>query len=179
MKVNYAIIPECFADTNLIETITNSYNSFNHQKSCNEVSRVMQSPKLINSFAVGIIDKDKREINYLSQFKLVVESEDLFLFKHPDKHHYIIQISPAIEKMILKAAEEVGIKIEMFGLPSEFEQLKRITKRQTSRNNPSLRSLFIELKNRKVSQIITLAKWITYLKQNTYHSNIDEIINNH
>lgn len=178
MKVNYAIIPECFADTNLIETITNSYNSFNHQKSCNEVSRVMQSPKLIDSFAVGIIDKDKREIHYLSQFELRAKSEDLFLFKHPDKHHYIIQIFPAIEKLILKAAEEVGVKIEMFGLPNELEQLKRITKRQTSRNNPSLRRLFNELKNRKASQIMILAKWVIYLKQNTYHSNIDEIINN-
>jgi len=117
MKVNLTIIPECYTDTNLVETITNSFNGFNHQKGCNNVSGIMQS-KLSGSFALGIIDKDKNEINYLTQFVQVIQKGDLFLFKHPQKHHYIIQISPAIEKFILKSAEEneadvVGLSIAM------------------------------------------------------------------
>jgi len=177
MKVNYAIIPECYADTNLVETITNSFNSFNHQKSCNEVSRTMQSPRLIDSFALGIIDKDKRAIKYLETFELIVQSDNLLLFKHPEKHHYIIQIDPAIERFILNSAEEIGIELKEFGLPENLDELRKITKRQTSRNNPSLRNLFNELKKQNASQIVTLSKWISYLKENTFHVNIDELIN--
>lgn len=178
MKVDYSIIPECYADTNLVETITGSFNGFNHQKSCNEVSKAMQSPKLMDAFALGIIDKDKKAIRYLEGFEPVYNLEDLFLFKHPQKHHYIIQISPAIEKFILKSANEIGIDMRNFGLPNEFEDLKRFTKRNTSRNDPALRKLFMELKNKNARQIVTLSKWISYLKENTYHSNTDEIINN-
>lgn len=175
MKVNYSIIPECYADTNLIETITNSVNSYNHQKGCNMVSNAMQSPKLNDSFALGVIDKDKREIKYLEVFEKVAQSRDLYLFKHPEKHHYIIQISPAIEKFILKSAQEAGINLKTFGIPNEFEQLKKITKRETSRNDSSLSHLFLELKNKNALQIVTLSKWISYLKEKNYDANMEEL----
>lgn len=174
MKVNLTIIPECYTDTNLVETITNSFNGFNHQKGCNNVSGIMQS-KLSGSFALGIIDKDKNEINYLTQFVQVIQKGDLFLFKHPQKHHYIIQISPAIEKFILKSAEEVKINPAEFGIPDNIELLKKVTKTKTSKTDPILRKLFTELINRNASQIVTLANWISYFKENTYHSNMDEI----
>jgi hypothetical protein len=174
MKVNYAIVPECYTDTNLVETITGLFNAFNHQKSCNQVSKTMQK-NLTDSFAVGIIDKDKRQINYLQEFELAASSEDLFLFKHPLKHHHIIQISPAIESFILKSAEEAGIGLETFGLPNDFNSFKRITKRQTSRTNPNLRRLFSELENKKASQIVTLSNWILYLKEKNYESKIEEL----
>jgi len=175
MKVNLSIIPECYADTNLVETITNSYQGFNHQKNCNKVGSTMQI-KFADVFALGIIDKDKKSIVYLKEFEQVAIFEDLFLFKHPNKHHYIIQIFPAIERFILKSAEEVGVDLSLFGLPSDFEELKRITKRQTSKLNPALRNLFNELKNKNASQIVTLSNWISYLKENTYNSEIEEII---
>jgi hypothetical protein len=173
MKVNYAIIPECYTDTNLVETITGSFNTFNHQKSCNEVSKTMQE-KLADSFALGIIDKDKRQINYLNEFKLSVSSEDLFLFKHPLKHHYIIQISPAIESFILKSAKEVGVSLRTYGLPEDLNGLKKITKRQTSRNNPNLRRLFSHLKNKNAPQIVTLSNWISYLKEKNNEQRINK-----
>ena len=177
MKVNYTIIPECFADTNLIETITDSFNSYNHQKGCNKVSITMQSPMLNDSFALGIIDKDKHQIKYLDKFENIATSGDLYLFKHPQKHHYIIQISPALENFILKSAEELKVNLTNFGLPNELNLLRKTTKTPTSRNNPKLRRLFTELKNKKAPQIVTLANWISYLKENTYDSDINELIN--
>lgn len=174
MKVNYTIIPECYTDTNLIETISGSSNEFNHQKSCNKVSQTMQT-RLSESFAVGIIDKDKRQIKYLDEFENVVSTGDLSLFKHPLKHHYIIQISPAVESFILKSAKEVGISLKTFGLSDDLNDLKRITKRQTSRSNPNLRRLFSELKNKKATQIVILSNWISYLKEKNYKSNIEEL----
>ena len=41
--------------------------------------------KFTDSFAVGIIDKDKRENPYLQEFDLVAEKESLLLFKHRNK----------------------------------------------------------------------------------------------
>jgi hypothetical protein len=176
MKPNFSIIPECYADTNLVETITNSFNSYQHQKGCNNVAKVMQD-KFKDSFALGIIDRDKREIEYLKQFELKISDDDLFLYKHPSKHHFIIQISPAIESFILKAANDAEINPEEFNLPQEIEQLRQVTKKKTSRENHELRSLFTELKNRNASQIVLLSKWILYLKENNYNASIEEIKN--
>jgi hypothetical protein len=93
----------------------------------------------------------------------------------PLKHHYIIQISPAIESFILKSAKEVGVSLRTYGLPEDLNGLKKITKRQTSRNNPNLRRLFSHLKNKNAPQIVTLSNWISYLKEKNYESKIEEL----
>ena len=49
-----AIIPECYVDTCLTETITACFDQFNHQKGCGTVSRVLQN-KFKDGFAVGIV----------------------------------------------------------------------------------------------------------------------------
>ena len=53
------IIPECYVDTNLIETLVPTAKGYNHQKGCNNVVKVMKE-KLSDKFAVGIVDKDAR-----------------------------------------------------------------------------------------------------------------------
>jgi hypothetical protein len=177
MSVDLSIIPECFVDTNLIETISPPQKGYNHQKGCGNVAKTMQN-KFKDSFAVGIIDRDKKEIKYLNEFELKVNRGDLFLFQHPDRHHYIIQISPAVESFILESVHQTNINLVDFGLPDNIDELKKITKKQTSKKSPQLSKLFVELKNKNATQIVTLSNWISYLKENTYHSNTDEIINN-
>ena len=54
--VDLCIIPECYVDTNLTETIVPPKLGYNHQKGCGTVSNRMKG-KLANAFAVGIIDK--------------------------------------------------------------------------------------------------------------------------
>lgn len=61
------IIPECYIDTNLVETLVFT-GGCNHQKGCNQVAKVMQE-KFANRFAVGIIDADKRRPSYLNEFE--------------------------------------------------------------------------------------------------------------
>lgn len=51
-------MPECYADTLLIETLVPCKRGYNHKKSCNEVAKGMQSV-FKDKFALGIIDKDK------------------------------------------------------------------------------------------------------------------------
>ncbi|MCF8357389.1 MAG: hypothetical protein K9H26_01435 [Prolixibacteraceae bacterium] len=52
MNVDYCIIPECYTDTNLIETIAPPLNKkgYNHQMGCNKVSSKMRF-NLKNSFS--------------------------------------------------------------------------------------------------------------------------------
>jgi hypothetical protein len=178
MSVDLSIIPECFVDTNLIETISPPKKGYNHQKGCGNVAKTMQN-KFKDSFALGIIDRDKKEIKYLDEFELKINNENLFLYQHPVKPHFIIQISPAVESFILENVHQSEINLEDFGLPCNIDELKKITKKQTSKKNPQLSRLFSALKNKNASQIVTLSKWISYLKENTYHSNVDEIIKNH
>ncbi len=57
------IIPECYADTNLINLLIGK--DCNHQKGCPNVCKTM-AHKFNNEFAVGIIDKDKHEPKAMS-----------------------------------------------------------------------------------------------------------------
>lgn len=176
MNVDLSIISECFVDTNLIETICPAQRGYNHQKGCGNVAKTMQN-KFGDTFAVGIIDKDKKEIKYLDEFQLKLNIDNLFLFQHPVKPHFIIQINPAVESFILENVFQTKINLEDFGLPSNIDELKKITKKKTSKKDPQLSKLFFELKNKNASQIVTLSNWISYFKEKTYHSNINEIKN--
>ncbi len=178
MKNDFLIIPECYIDTLLVETLVppNNRRGYNHQMGCNKVSSKMQND-LKNDFALGIIDKDKRIVPYIEEFELLVSFENIFLFKHKRKHHYFIQINPAIEAFLLKVAEDTGIDTKEFGVPNSLNELKSITKKKTSKDNPNLKSFIKDLKNKNAPQIVTLTNWISYLKTNTYHSDINEIKN--
>ena len=105
-----AIMPECFADTLLIETLVPPKTGYNHKHSCLKVEAAMKNS---NSFAVGIIDKDKKAIRYLEQFEVIDEIENsLLLWKHKSKLQFIIQICPALEKWILNICESENIPMK-------------------------------------------------------------------
>ncbi|HUZ59506.1 MAG TPA: hypothetical protein VMU83_12065 [Hanamia sp.] len=104
--MDQSIIPECFVDTNLIETLVPPTGQYNHQKGCGTVAKVMKQ-RFADRFALGIIDRDKHEVDYLKEFNEICTSGSLILHKHKIKHHYIIQINPAIERFILKSVNEV------------------------------------------------------------------------
>lgn len=164
------ILSECYIDTCLIETITNCFNQFNHQKSCGKVSKVMQE-KFKDSFALGIIDKDKHEIAYIKEFELLVSNDSLFLYKHKTRFHYLIQISPAIEKFFLKAVKEKEIKLTNYGLPSEFEKIRKISKRIADKNETDFKKfkrLFSDLSD--TSEFRALANLVLYLGEKSYHA---------
>jgi len=169
------IIPECYIDTCLTETITSCFDQFNHQKGCGTVSKVMRE-KFGDGFALGIIDKDKREIPYLQEFDLITSRNSLYLYKYRTKPNYIIQITPAIEKFFLKATEEKGIDIKTFGLPVELKELTKITKQISDKNEADFkmfRQLFKELSD--ASEFVKLANLIQYLGGNMYKVDNEEL----
>jgi hypothetical protein len=175
--MDFNIIPECYVDTNLVETIAppTEKRGYNHQKGCGTVAKKMQDDNALkDGFAVGIIDKDKKEIKYLNVFEEITNWDNqLKLLKHPQKHHYFIQIIPAIEKWILVNAQEVDIDLKEFDLPNEIEGLKKYAKRTTSKFDEKFRKLFRELKRREASGVMTLSKWIVYLKKENYKVDTD------
>lgn len=170
-----SIIPECYIDTCLTETITSCFNQFNHQKGCNTVCKVMQE-KFGNSFALGIIDKDKKEVAYLQEFELVASNDSLFVYKHKSKHHYIIQITPAIEQFFIKAANEIGVDLTSYGLFSDIKELTRVTKQVSDKNEAvfkMFKRLFRDLS--EAPEMVRLANLIQYLGENRYEVKVGEL----
>jgi hypothetical protein len=172
--VDLCIIPECYVDTNLIETLVPPQNGYNHQKGCGTVSNRMKG-KLADDFAVGIIDKDKKDLDYLKEFDEVIQYGKLHLFKHHSRHHYIIQISPAIERFIIDNAVLCKLSLSGYNLPEGLAELKRITKSVDSKKDLRFKKLFKDVLNGGSDEFRILANWIIYLKEYTYHVNIDEL----
>jgi len=165
--MDLSIYTECNVDTNLVETLVPPKSGYNHQYGCNNVARAMKV-RMADKFAIGIIDRDKEELDYLKEFDIAIESDALILHRHKSRHHYIIQISPAAERFILNAAEKVGVSLDEYNLSNTLEGLKEITKTVRSKNEPRLKKLFKTLQNKKAPEIVQLTNWITYLKEKQY-----------
>lgn len=162
------LIPECYIDTNLIETI--SFAGCNHQKSCSMVVGTMRR-KYADRFAVGIIDKDKREVSALKEFDWVTDNGSLFLLKHRERPHYIVQISPAVEMFVMGAVTAKGTRFGDYGLPDDFDALKRMTKTVTSKKDADFRRLFKDLSD--TPQMLLLRDVLLYLVEKRYDADVN------
>lgn len=179
--MNYSIIPECYIDTNLVETIVppakeaNS-SGYSHLSGCGTVASVMQK-RFADTFALGIIDRDKKAVDYLREFDEIIKTVSLILHKHKHKerHHYFIQICPAVERFILNSAEAIGISLQDYSLPTDLDKLKKITKSTNSKNDPKFKNLFKALLKNAAPDVVKLAAWINYLKTNPYTVNVETI----
>ncbi|RTL60085.1 MAG: hypothetical protein EKK37_04375 [Sphingobacteriales bacterium] len=174
--MDLAIIPECYVDTNLVETLVPPQKQYNHQKGCGTVTKVMKE-RFENSFAVGVIDKDKKEVDYLKEFNEVGKSEGLILHKHKTRSHYIIQIAPAIELFIFKCLADAGLSAAEFGLPTNLELFRKESKTINSKNDDRFKKLFKALRNAGSIEIQRLSTLIKYLKERNYRADENEIKN--
>ena len=136
--------------------------------------------KRLKSFALGIIDKDKKQIKYLDKFVIIDEvAADLILWRHADIqiHHWIIQICPALEMFIFKICEAENIDISSFG-EDALEGIKYYTKSIARLNNPKLQSLFNVInRNDENINVRKLKGWIKLLKEKNYQVDINELKN--
>ena len=166
------IIPECYVDTNLLETLVTTAKGYNHQKGCNNVVKVMKE-KLADEFAVGIVDKDNRQNRYVDEYEEVGHTDSLFFYKHPDKAHYLVMISPAVDGFILKCAGDVETDMEQFGFSSDLKSFTEQTKKVSSKEDVTFKNLFQELKN--ADEVVVLKKALKYLKENKYQSDPEKL----
>lgn len=171
------IIPECYVDTKLVKILYPPKSKrYNHQKGCNTVTKEMQE-KFADDFALGIVDRDKRSLDYAKEFEVVFQTTQLELMKHKIKHHYLIFIIPAMEKWLMENLDEIGGFLSDFGLPNDFEKFKKITKTSKSEQNDPyskhLDSLFKTLKEKGAKNVLILAYWLNYLKNNPYNADLE------
>lgn len=166
------IIPECYVDTNLIETLIGM--GCNHQKGCNQVANIMKG-KFSERFAIGIIDGDKRRPGYLDEFDEIGETEHLKAYRHRERVHYILMINPAIEKLIIDSAKVAEVSLSDFELAGKLEELKKQTKQLTSNRDPRFKNLFQVLK--KDGEIKLLKNILGYLSHNQYNSSPEALKN--
>ena len=174
--MDQSIIPECYIDTNLVETLVPPTGQYNHQKGCGTVAKVMKE-RFADRFALGIIDRDKHEIDYLNEFNEICTSGSLILHQHKIRHHYIIQICPAMERFILRNVTQAGISLNEFDLPSDFDLLKKESKSVNSKSDPRFKKLFKTLKQHNVAEIEKLCNWIKYLKEANYNADVSVLKN--
>lgn len=166
------IISECYVDTNLLETLVPTAKGYNHQKGCNNVVKVMKE-KFADEFAVGVVDKDKRQIRYVDEFEEVAHTDSLFFYKHPDKAHYLVMVSPAVDGFILKCAEDVKMDMGQFGLSSDLKSFTEQTKKVSSKEDVTFKNLFQKLK--KADEVVVLKNALKYLKENKYQSDPERL----
>ncbi len=165
------IIPECYIDTNLVETLV-CHGGCNHQKGCNQVAKIMQE-KYADRFAVGIIDADKRQPSYLNEFHLIASSTNLDLLRHSVCPHYIIRVKPAADGFILSCVQTAQIDISEYGLSPVLKEFTSQTKDVMSNKDPRFKRLFKALKNS--GEMKLMQSLIDYFVTNTYNSVDDEL----
>jgi len=125
--------------------------------------------KKSDNVAFGIIDDDKCVPALFNSFELLKKhSENLAIYKHSEKPHYIVKISKAAEDFILRNAEKCGISMTDYNLPDKLPALIRRTKNIAAKSDPDLRRLFAVLKQNKNSDFYKLAQWIELFKANPY-----------
>ena len=177
------VIPECYIDTCLINVLleTSGKNGVNHGKGNSATAKKMQE-KYHDSFSIGIIDKDKRAIEYLNSFSLInntIEDYSL-LYKHNDIHHYFIQLCPESEDWICNVSREIGIDLRQeHGLPDTPLSLASHTKEVDSKTDYRFIGLFkhIVRKSEEVNfePVLKLKNWLRILVDNNYQVDINEL----
>lgn len=172
-KLQY-VIPECFVDTNVIQTLIQK-KGVNHQMSCSQVIKVM-SDKFSENFAVGIIDADKKEPRSINDFNVFIgKSEELTLLKKENKPHYLVKINNVMETFLLHCAKEIGYDMSQLGIESTLAGLKRITKIKSSQENPVVTKLVKKL--RPSTSMNLLSEILLYLMENQYSTSTEELKN--
>lgn len=173
LNSNKCVIPECYIDSCLVEVLLIADRDYvNHHKGNGKVALEMRD-RFNNDFCIGIIDEDRKPLDYLKFFENKKETEFLRLWKHKNKHQYIIQIRPVIEKWIITICEIAGISLIEFNLPNELKSLLKVTKSIGSRKDERLINLFKEMKRKNCEPVIELKLWLEFLKNNKQNANVD------
>ena len=159
------VMPECFVDTNLIEYLLNA--GVNHQHCCSKVVGQLKST-FANRFAIGIIDKDKVQLGYIRECDMIAQTEHLTLMKHRERHHYLITITPAVDKFVLDCAREQNVNVTQFDLPCELQQFTKETKKVSSNADSRFKSLFAAIQNNSEIHVLKMA--LTHLCEHKYES---------
>lgn len=173
--IHSSFIPECYLDTNLVETILKAPNCVNHRKGNSNVVGRMEEDRVSDKFLVAVIDDDKVKVKGLEKFRLVerLSRNGLRLFSHLSKKHYLVQLSPAIERWLMNECGKAAINLSEYGFPDTIKGWKNL-KNRAQRNDGKFKDLFrLMLENEKCDEIIELKRWLVFFRDNNYNTNLD------
>jgi len=168
-------MPECFLDTNLVEALLNKPYTVNHKKGNSSILKAMEEARLKESFVVALIDDDKVKVKALESYEKVdrLGKKTMKLFIHLERKHFVIQVSPAIEKWIMSECKKGKINMEEFGLPGDLSGLRRM-KGLAQRNDNQFKDLFkMMVATEDCDEIIEMKRWLIFFRDNNIQTNID------
>jgi hypothetical protein len=163
------ILPECHADTKVVEIITRASEKYNHQHGCGQIASQLKN-RLKDHVALGIIEEDKNKglvAKYFLEFREIKLENSLILKRHNTKKQYLILICPAIEEWLLMNATSVDVDPANHNLPPNLEGFKHLTKIQNIDRNVGFYQFIKLLTKKEAPGIITLKNWTEAFINNT------------
>jgi hypothetical protein len=173
--MDFNVLPECYIDTKLVKILVPPRTNYNHQKGTNVLKKMAE--QLADEFALGVVDEDVEDRQYAQQFQLLYDYQGcLRLLKHPNRPHFLIYLCPAVEKWIIGRADEAAISLTDFGLPHDFDKLRKLSKTSKSEaqdpNSDNFQRLFKVLRQANPPAVAVLTFWISHLKENSYTADL-------
>jgi len=161
--MNFDLLPECYADTLMVQMM--GYERPNHCHSIGDVANTMRQ-KFNNRTAIGFIDKDKPGTipSYISEFDLLLSSNNVELCWHSESKHFIIIVAPALEQWLLETAEDLSIDTSQYGFKN-LKQLRNLTKSQHVNQNNNLKQFFNTLNQKKNSPLKEIKSWVDTIRE--------------
>lgn len=159
------ILPECYADTLLIEILCRKIP--NHQLSIGEVANAMLHKSYKNQLAIGVIDADKKKPAYFLEFNMIESFDNIELKQHPDKKHYAIIIAPAFELFVKNAADEVEVDLATFGF-KDMKQFRNICKNINVGKNQQIKQLLNTINQKQAPSTEQIKTWINNILPDIY-----------
>lgn len=146
------IIPECDADTLLVELLFMRGRAGHRKGISNTVKAVIDYPT--NQTVIGICDTDKFKrdrdnpnIKLFSNSILRLPNEFGFTINNiPDTNKYLVRINPEFESWIWDIIKKNNISIESHGI-STLEEFYMITKHFRTNQDPRLKRLLLSIIN--------------------------------
>jgi hypothetical protein len=154
MNHHYQVVPECYADTLLVEML--GFERPNHQLGIGKVFGSLNK-SFQGRVAVGIIDNDKVKPKDLDTFERI--SEEHGIKRLIKGKHSILVICPAFEDWIFENARIAGVNPEQYGFKNR-KSLEGACKKVDAKRNESLKQFFNTLKQKQPPGFLQLKRWI-------------------
>ncbi|MEZ4775325.1 MAG: hypothetical protein R3D00_19225 [Bacteroidia bacterium] len=159
----FHLIPECFADTEMVRIIFKDLEScnLNHASGISEVSKALQKKDLPNYLNIGFVDKDRKNVPfYLDEFEIVEQVANVAFKKHPTSNDYLFIVDPAIERFLLQELAEINKPPSDYQLPDDFKNFKKTLKKTHIQNHLGYKHMVSDLLEAETTGITFMRKMI-------------------
>ena len=115
---------ECEPDEVLVRSLGVPKKKIRHVHSKGNVCRRL----LKNKNSVGVVDEDPESVQprYIQKLELISQEYGIRLLRDRGAGNHIIVLSPTLEGWLIKAAQDAGLELSRYGLPSTPEELHKV-----------------------------------------------------